>query len=58
LPIPLGNVLPATALVALGLGLAFRDGWAVLLAVGTASLAVATSLGLLWWTWQLGVQLA
>lgn len=58
LPIPLGNVLPATALVCLGLGLAFRDGWAVLLALGAASLAVATSLGLLWWTWQLGAQLA
>ena len=55
LPIPLGNVLPALALVLLGLGLAFRDGWAVLLATAAASMALAytLALGLAAWTWGL-----
>lgn len=45
LPIPFGNVLPAVALVLLGLGLVFRDGLAVLLGLGTAAVTVG---GLLW----------
>jgi hypothetical protein len=55
LPIPLGNVLPALALVLLGLGLAFRDGWAVLLATAAASMALAytLALGMAAWTWGL-----
>ena len=40
LPLPLGNVLPALALALLGVGLAFRDGLAVLASVGMAALAV------------------
>jgi hypothetical protein len=40
LPIPLGNVLPALALVLLGLGLIYQDGLAVLLSVGVALLSV------------------
>jgi hypothetical protein len=52
LPIPFGNVLPATALVILGLGLVFRDGWAVLasVAVGVCAVGVTTALawGVLW----------
>ncbi len=40
LPLPLGNVLPAIALVLLGLGLAFRDGVAVLLSTAMAALSL------------------
>jgi len=55
LPIPLGNVLPALALVLLGLGLAFRDGVAVLLAGATAGTALASTLalGAAAWIWGL-----
>jgi hypothetical protein len=52
LPIPLGNVLPALSVVLLGLGLAFRDGLAVLLSLLAALLALAYALafgfGLYW----------
>lgn len=41
LPLPLGNILPALSLALLGLGLAFRDGVAVLASVAMAALAVA-----------------
>ena len=41
LPIPFGNVLPALAVVLLGLGLALRDGLAVLLAAVVAVVATA-----------------
>ena len=53
LPIPLGNVLPALALVLLGLGLAFRDGLAVLLSTAAAATAVAytAALGVAAWWW-------
>lgn len=40
LPLPLGNILPALALALLGVGLAFRDGLAVLASVVMAGLAV------------------
>lgn len=55
LPIPLGNVLPALALVLLGLGLAFRDGLAVLLATAVAGAAVVytAALGMVAWAWGL-----
>ena len=53
LPIPFGNVLPALAVLLLGLGLMARDGVLVLAAVATALLALAT-LGLLAWA---GVEL-
>jgi hypothetical protein len=48
LPLPLGNVLPAIAVALLGLGLAFRDGLAVLLSSVFAALSVSyvTALGL------------
>ena len=52
LPIPLGNVLPALALMLLGLGLALRDGLAVLLAalMAVAALLFTATLGwLAWW---------
>ena len=49
LPIPFGNVLPAVALVLLGLGLVFRDGLAVLagLATGGVALGITAGLGVL-----------
>lgn len=53
LPIPFGNLLPALALMLLGLGRVFRDGLLVALGLGTAALALAStvSLGLLAWHW-------
>ena len=53
LPIPFGNVLPAMSLVLLGLGLAFRDGVAVMLSAGVSALAVGytAALGVLAWVW-------
>lgn len=51
LPIPLGNVLPAIALVLLGLGLVFRDGLAVLLGAGVGAAAVAYTLALAIGAW-------
>ena len=52
LPIPFGNVLPALALMLLGLGLVYRDGVAVLLAIGTAAAALlyTATLGLAAWS--------
>lgn len=58
LPIPLGNVLPALSVVLLGLGLAFRDGVAVLLSIAAAVLATtyAAAFGFaLWWLGAEGV---
>lgn len=53
LPIPFGNLLPATALMLLGLGRVYRDGVAVLLAIGTAiaSVLYTGTLGLAVWAW-------
>jgi hypothetical protein len=55
LPIPFGNVLPALALSLLGIGLVFRDGLAVLLAMlaGSAAVAYTAGLGVLAWQWGL-----
>lgn len=55
LPIPFGNVLPALALSLLGLGLVFRDGLAVLLALlaGGAAVGYTAGLGVLAWQWGL-----
>lgn len=55
LPIPFGNVLPALALTLLGVGLAFRDGLAVLLAMlaGTGAVVYTAGLGVLAWHWGL-----
>lgn len=57
LPIPFGNLLPAAALVLIGLGLVFRDGWAVLLGLGTAAFTVAglVALSLLASDWAAGL---
>ena len=53
LPIPFGNVLPALALMLLGLGLVFSDGLAVLLAAatGAGALLYTATLGLAAWAW-------
>ena len=53
LPIPFGNLLPALAILFIGLGLVFRDGVAVLLGLTTAGLAlfVTAGLTLMAWVW-------
>lgn len=53
LPIPFGNLLPALALILLGLGLVFSDGLAVLLSgvAGALALAFTAVLGVLAWYW-------
>jgi hypothetical protein len=55
LPIPFGNVLPALALMLLGLGLVFRDGVAVLLSSLLATAAVLCTVGLVVACWVWGV---
>jgi len=55
LTLPLGNVLPGTSLMLLGLGWLFRDGIALLLATatGVAGLGYAVSVGhLAFAAWQ------
>ena len=54
LPIPFGNVLPALSLVLFGIGLAFRDGLAVLAGGAMALLALAFAVGLGLGAWHLG----
>ncbi len=53
LPLPFGNVLPALAVVVLGVGIVFRDGLAVLSAAGLAmaSVAYATAVAAGAWAW-------
>ena len=53
LPIPFGNLLPALAMMLIGLGLVFRDGVAVLFGLAMAGLAlfVTTGLMLMAWIW-------
>jgi hypothetical protein len=47
LPIPFGNVLPALAVMLIGLGWVFRDGLAVLLGMVTAASTIALMLAVL-----------
>ncbi len=54
LPIPFGNVLPALALMLIGLGLVFRDGVAMILGMMTAALALALTAGLVSMVWFWG----
>ena len=53
LPLPFGNVLPSLAIVVLGVGMAFRDGLAVVSAVGMAlmSVAYAAAMAAGAWAW-------
>lgn len=54
MPIPFGNVLPALALVLIGLGLVFRDGVAVILGLAGAGLALFATAGILVTAWDWG----
>lgn len=54
LPIPLGNVLPALALLLIGLGLVFRDGVAVVFGLAVSALALCASTGLVLMAWFWG----
>jgi len=54
LPIPFGNLLPALAMMLIGLGLVFRDGVAVVLGLVTAGLALFVTAGLMLMAWVLG----
>jgi len=54
LPIPFGNVLPALSLAALGLGLVFRDGLAVLASAVLAALSLLFTAALGMATWHFG----
>ncbi|MBC7942094.1 MAG: exopolysaccharide biosynthesis protein [Chitinophagaceae bacterium] len=54
LPIPFGNVLPALAIMLIGLGLVFRDGAAVLLGLTTAGAALFVTAGLVLMAWVWG----
>ena len=53
MPIPLGNLQPAVALVFIGLGLVFRGGVAVILRLLMSGLAMVatTCLLLMAWVW-------
>lgn len=55
LPIPFGNVLPALALILIGLGLVFRDGVALALGAFTSAATVAVTLGVTVWAAQWGL---
>jgi hypothetical protein len=54
MPIRFGNVLPALALMLIGLGLVFRDGVAVVLGLAMAVLAICATAGvmLMAWVWS------
>ncbi len=54
LPIPFGNVLPALALMFVGLGLVFRDGLAIVLGFATSGLALLFTAGLVSMIWIWG----
>ena len=54
LPVPFGNLLPALALMLIGLGLVFRDGIAVILGLLMSGVAVIATTGLLLMAWVWG----
>jgi hypothetical protein len=54
LPIPLGNLLPALAMMLIGLGLVFRDGVVAVLGMITAVLAFFVTAGLVLMAWVYG----
>ena len=54
LPIPFGNLLPAVALMFIGLGLVFRDGVAVILGLLMSGMALVATTGLLLMAWVWG----
>jgi len=54
MPIPFGNVLPALALMLIGLGLVFRDGVAVVLGLAMAGLTICVTAGVMLMAWAWG----
>jgi hypothetical protein len=54
MPIPFGNLLPAVALVFIGLGLVFRDGVAVILGLVMSGVALIATTGVLLMAWVWG----
>ena len=54
MPIPFGNLLPALAVMLIGLGLVFRDGIAVVLGLVGAGLASCVTVGLILTAWVWG----
>ena len=54
MPIPFGNLLPALALVFIGLGLVFRDGVAVAVGLLVSGVALVATSGLLLMAWVWG----
>jgi len=54
MPIPFGNLLPAVALVFIGLGLVFRDGVAVILGLLMSGVAMVATTGMLLMAWAWG----
>jgi len=54
LPIPFGNLLPALAMMLIGLGLVFRDGVVAVLGMITAVLAFFVTAGLVLMAWVYG----
>lgn len=54
MPIPFGNLLPAVALVFIGLGLVFRDGVAVILGLLMSGVALLATIGMLLMAWAWG----
>jgi hypothetical protein len=56
MPIPFGNVLPALALMLIGLGLVFREGVAVVLGLMMAGLALLATAGLMLAAWVWGAE--
>ena len=54
LPIPFGNLLPALALMLIGLGLVFRDGVVAVLGLAMAGMALLFTAGLMLMVWVWG----
>lgn len=54
MPIPFGNLLPAVAVMFIGLGLVFRDGLAVILGLLMSAVALAATIGVLLMAWVWG----
>lgn len=54
MPIPFGNLLPAVALIFIGLGMVFRDGVAVILGLLSSGVALVATTGLLVMAWIWG----
>ena len=54
MPIPFGNVLPALALMLIGLGLVFRDGVAVVLGLAMSALAICATASVMLMAWMWG----